>query len=177
MPPKLSETPRLTPGKLRFELVDYRPEYALELVKMWQRSFQRAMGLAEQDDFGELAGQMDFLSAIDPARIHVAMAPGSSTVLGFMVLSGTRLDHLYVQVEYQGLGLGTALLNLAKRKSPAGLELFTFQRNEVARGFYMRRGFKEVGRGFASFDDNPWATDREQLADIKFRWEPRAKKE
>ena len=176
MPPTLSQTPRLTLGELRFELVDYRPEYALELVKMWRRSFQRAMGLAEQDDFGELTGQMDFLSAIDPAHIHVAVDPGSSTVLGFMVLSGTRLDHLYVHVECQRLGLGTALLNLAKRKSPAGLELFSFQRNEVAQGFYIRRGFKEVERGFASFDDNPWATDREQLADIKFRWEPRAKR-
>ena len=176
MPPTLSETPTLTPGKLRFELVDYRPEYALELVKMWRRSFQRAMGLAEQDNFGELNGQIDLLAAIDPARIHVAMDPGSSTVLGFMVLSGTRLDHLYVHVECQRLGLGTALLNLAKRKSPAGLELFSFQRNEVAQGFYIRRGFKEVERGFASFDDNPWATDREQLADIKFRWEPRAKR-
>lgn len=161
-------------GKLRFDLIDYRPEYALELVKMWRRSFQRAMGLEEQDDFIELTRQMDFLSAIDPARIHVAMDPGSSAVLGFMVLSGAKLDHLYVHVDCQGLGLGTTLLNRAKRQSPAGLELFTFQRNRVARSFYSRRGFKEVQRGFASFDDNPWATDRDQLADIRFRWEPGA---
>lgn len=157
---------------LRFELVAYRPEYALELVKMWRRSFQRAMGLPEQDDFGELSAQLDFLSAIDPTTIHVAMDPGSSTVLGFMVLSGAKLDHLYVNVDCQGLGLGTTLLNLAKRKSPAGIELFTFQRNQAAQDFYRRGGFREVRRGFASFGDNPWATRREQLADIQFRWAP-----
>lgn len=161
-------------GKLRFDLIDYRPEYALELVKMWRRSFQRAMGLEKQDDFTELTGQMEFLSAIEPAHIHVAMEPRSSSVLGFMVLSGAELDHLYVHVDCQGLGLGTHLLNLAKGKSPAGIELFTFQRNRIAQDFYRRRGFREVQRGFASFDDNPWATDREQLADIKFRWEPGA---
>ncbi|MDE0350995.1 MAG: GNAT family N-acetyltransferase, partial [Gammaproteobacteria bacterium] len=139
---------------------------------MWRRSFQRAMGLEEQDDFGELTAQLDFLSTIDPATIHVAMHPESTTVLGFMVLSGMQLDHLYVHVDWQGFGLGTTLLNLAKRKSPGGLELFTFQRNEAAQDFYRSRGFREVQRGFASFDDNPWATAREQLADIKFRWEP-----
>lgn len=158
--------------KLQYELVDYRPEYALELVKMWRRSFQRAMGLEEQDELGEVTRQMDFLSAIDPAHIHVAMDPGSSTVLGFMVLSGASLDQLYVHVDRQGMGLGTTLLDLARRKSPAGIELFTFQRNQAAQDFYLRRGFKEVHRGFASFGDNPWATTREQLADIKFRWEP-----
>ncbi|MYE13417.1 MAG: GNAT family N-acetyltransferase [Gammaproteobacteria bacterium] len=160
--------------KLRFELVDYRPEYALELVKMWRRSFQRAMGLEEQDDSGEVSAQLDFLSAIDPATIHVAMDPESSTVVGFMVLSGEKLDHLYVHVDYQGLGLGTTLLNLAKQKSPAGIELFTFQRNQAAQDFYRSRGFREVQRGFAGFQDNPWATRREQLADIKFRSEPGA---
>ncbi len=164
--------PRGLLDKLQLELVEYRPEYALELVKMWRRSFQRAMGLQEQDNFGETSAQLDFLSAMDPATIHVAMDPPSSTVLGFMVLSGAKLDHLYVHVDYQGLGLGTTLLNLAKRKSPAGIELFTFQRNQAAQDFYRRRGFHEVERGFAGFDDNPWAANREQLADIKFRWEP-----
>ena len=158
-------------SELQFEVVPFRPEYALEAVKMWRRSFQRAMGLEEQNRFGEVSRQLDFLSAINPASIHIALDPGSSAVLGFMVLSDGELDHLYVRVGYQGMGLGTALLNLAKLQSPAGIELFSFQRNRSAGSFYERRGFKEVGRGFASFDGNPWATDREDLADIKFRWE------
>ena len=119
---------------------------------MWRRSFQRAMGLEEQNLFGEVSRQLDFLSAIDPASIHIALDPGFSAVLGFMVLSDGELDHLYVRVGYQGMGLGTALLNLAKLQSPAGIELFSFQRNRAAHSFYERRGFKEVGRGFASWE-------------------------
>ena len=61
---------------------------------------------------------------------------------------------------------------VAKRRSPGGIELLTFQRNHRAQDFYKSRGFQEAGRGFASLDDNPWATHREQLADIRFRWEP-----
>ena len=156
----------------QYELVAYRPEYALEVVKLWRRSFQRAMGLEEQNRLGEVQGQMDFLSTIDPASIHVAMDPVSSTVLGFMALSEGALDHLYVDVDCQGAGLGTSLLNVAKRRSPGGIELLTFQRNHRAQDFYQSRGFQEAGRGFARLDDNPWATHREQLADIRFRWEP-----
>ena len=168
--PIRAEAPNLS--KLQYELVAYRPEYALEVVKLWRRSFQRAMGLEEQNRLGEVRGQLDFLSTIDPASIHVAMDPASSAVLGFMALSEGQLDHLYVHVDCQGMGLGNTLLNLARTQSPGGIELFTFQRNRLAQRFYKSRGFKEVRRGFASFDDNPWATEREQLADIKFRWEP-----
>ena len=157
---------------LQYELVAYRPEYALEVVKLWRRSFQRAMGLEEQNRLGEVRAQIDFLSTIDPASLHVAMDPESSTVLGFMALSGGELDHLYVDVDCQGIGLGTSLLNRAKTQSPGGIELFTFQRNRRARSFYQGQGFREVQRGFASFDDNPWATTRDQLADIRLRWEP-----
>ena len=156
---------------LQYELVAYRPEYALEVVKLWRRSFQRAMGLEEQNRLGEVQAQIDFLSTIDPASLHVAMDPASSTVLGFMALSGGELDHLYVHVDCQGIGLGTSLLNRAKTQSPDGIELFTFQRNRRARSFYQGQGFREVRRGFASFDDNPWATTRDQLADIRLRWE------
>ena len=160
-------------SKLQFEIVAYRPDYALEVVKMWRRSFQRAMGLQEQNRFDEVSRQLDFLSAIDPGSIRVALNPDSSAVLGFMVVSDGKLEHLYVRAGCQGLGLGTALLDLAKLQSPAGIELSTFQRNRSARSFYERRGFREVGRGFASFDGNPWATERDELADIKFRWEGR----
>ena len=162
----------LTLSKLQYELIAYRPEYALDVVNLWRRSFQRAMGLEEQNRLGEVRRQLDFLSTIDPASIHVAMDPASSTALGFMALSGGELDHLYVHVDCQGMGLGTTLLNLAKTQSPDGIELFTFQRNRHARSFYQGQGFKEVGRGYARFDDNPWATEREQLADIRLRWEP-----
>ena len=58
--PIRTEAPNLS--KLQYELVAYRPEYALEAVKLWRRSFQRAMGLEEQNRLGEVRGQLDYLS-------------------------------------------------------------------------------------------------------------------
>ncbi len=152
--------------------VGYRPEYGLEVVKLWRRAFQRAMGLSEQDPFEELDGHLDFFASLDPACHHLLIESDSSTIVAFMSLSPGYLAHLYVHVDWQGQGLGRRLLEQAKALSGRGLELHTFARNTSAQAFYLSQGFAEVERGFADIDDNPWATSRDQLADILYRWNP-----
>lgn len=59
---------------------------------------------------------------------HIALRPG-------------WIDHLYVDPEAHGRGIGSGLLDLAKaRKSE--LRLHTFQANAGARRFYERHGFE-----------------------------------
>ncbi len=154
------------------EIAEYRPEYGLEVVKMWRQSFQRAMNLPEQNQRDDLNHHLDYFCAIDPSSIRIAIDCSSSTIAGLMVLASGQLDHLYVNVEYQGLGLGSNLLNEAKTLSSRGIELFTFQRNSQSQGFYERHGFVEIERGYAEPEDNPWASSKEELADIRYRWTP-----
>ena len=154
------------------EPVDYRPEYALEIVKMWRLSFQRAMGLPVKNEFSDLSGHLDAFSRIDSSAIHLLMDTDTSTIVAFMAFQPGWVDQLYVHVDWQGQGLGSQLLNDAKARSPEGLQLHTFQRNENAQAFYQAHGFQEVQRGFAGADENPWATSREALADILYAWQP-----
>ncbi len=154
------------------QIQSYRVEYGLETVKMWRRSFQRAMGLEAQNRLSELVPQLDYFSTIEPASIRVAVEPEDAAIVGMMVLSGSALDHLYIHVDYQGCGLGSRFLRLAKEESPAGIELYTFQKNTGARKFYESHGFVEIERGFAAALSNPWATRKDELADIRFRWTP-----
>jgi putative acetyltransferase len=65
-------------------------------------------------------------------------------ILGFAALGDDMLDHIYVEPEAQGRGIGTALLTHAKERRPHGFRLWTFQRNEGARRFYERHGFRVV---------------------------------
>lgn len=95
----------------------------------------------------------------------------SSTIVGCMVLDGNEIEQLYVHVDYQREGIGSKLLMAAKTESPEYLELFTFNRNNQAQAFYKKHGFTDIGRGHASLKGNPWAKNKEQLADIRFRWE------
>ena len=63
----------------------------------------------------------------------------------------------------QRRGVGTALLERAKELAPEGLTLFTHQRNERARAFYERRGFRAVQFGVSP--------PPESEPDVKYAWD------
>jgi GNAT superfamily N-acetyltransferase len=98
---------------------------------------------------------------------EVLVARRDGAVLGFLVLAGDEVDHLYVRPDAQRAGLGSALLNVAKARRHGGLELWAFQRNEGALAFYARHGFVEVrrtdGRG-----------NEEREPDVRLAWRAQA---
>ncbi|MHB1067799.1 MAG: GNAT family N-acetyltransferase [Candidatus Nanopelagicales bacterium] len=67
-------------------------------------------------------------------------------VLGVAVARPGWLSHLYVDVDCQGRGVGTALLDRVVQDAGPGLRAWAFQRNYRARAFYSARGFVEVDR-------------------------------
>jgi ribosomal protein S18 acetylase RimI-like enzyme len=91
-------------------------------------------------------------------------------VLGFAALGESRLEHLYVEPETHNRGIGSALLAHAKERRPDGFDLWTFQRNEGARRFYDRHGFREVERTDGSGNE-------EREPDVRLEWRPRASAE
>ena len=97
------------------------------------------------------------------ATVWVAEVDGRP--FGYLALTGSRLDQLYVAPDHQGRGVGSQLLDKAKALSPAGLQLHTFQRNRRARAFYEARGF--VATSFSDGADN-----EEQEPDVFYEWCP-----
>ncbi|WP_143590548.1 GNAT family N-acetyltransferase [Thermoactinospora rubra] len=95
---------------------------------------------------------------IPGSRVWVAEREGR--VIGFAALRGSWLDHLYVAPASQAAGVGTALLDRAKR-GRRSLDLHVFQHNTGAWRFYERHGFTLVSTG----DDN-----EEGLPDAHLRW-------
>jgi len=152
--------------------VDYQPEYGLETVKMWRRSFQQAMGIEVHNRLDELNGHLEYLKSIDSEAIRIVLDPELTAVVGLMNFSDGELHHLFVHVDYQGRGIGSTLLQEAKALAPQGFDLFTFVSNTVAQAFYLSHGFDEIERGFADLETNPWASSKAELADIKYRWSP-----
>jgi len=83
-------------------------------------------------------------------------------IVGFMLIDGEDVDHLYVRPGWQRRGIGLTLLNKAKALSPQRLELWTFQRNSGARAFYEAQDFRAV-----DFTDG---CNEENEPDVKYEW-------
>ena len=67
----------------------------------------------------------------------------SDAPLGFIAFRTGWVDHLYVEVGHDRRGIGTALIGKAMASNQV-LQLWAFQKNRAALGFYRRRGFLVV---------------------------------
>ncbi|HKE50210.1 MAG TPA: GNAT family N-acetyltransferase [Actinomycetes bacterium] len=93
-------------------------------------------------------------------QVWVAEANGEP--VGFAAVGGDMLNHLYIAPEWQGRGVGGALLEAA-RSGRDRLELWVFQRNRRARTFYERRGFVLVKQ-------TDGAGNQERTPDALYAW-------
>jgi ribosomal protein S18 acetylase RimI-like enzyme len=98
-------------------------------------------------------------------RGPIWLAEEEGRVVGFSGVSGEELTHLYVDPAAQNRGVGSALLDHAKGLRPNRLELWVFQKNEGARRFYERHGFRLV-----QLTDG--AGNMEKEPDALYEWTP-----
>lgn len=96
----------------------------------------------------------------------VWVAEVEGEIVGMLAVADGFLQQLYILPQSQGMGIGSILLEKAIELSPGGLDLWAFQQNERARGFYERRGFVAV-----EFTDG--AHNEERTPDVRYRLIPR----
>jgi len=102
---------------------------------------------------------------VPAGRTTVATADGA--IVGLLVVStGAHygwIDQLYVLPSWIERGVGSRLLDFARRELPAPIRLYTFQANARARRFYERHGFQAVAFGDGS-------TNEERCPDVLYEW-------
>ncbi|HEY4161660.1 MAG TPA: GNAT family N-acetyltransferase [Dongiaceae bacterium] len=87
---------------------------------------------------------------------------GETALEGVIAFREGWIDQLYIAPTAQGLGLGSALLGIAKSRE-SDLQLWTFQRNTRARAFYEARGFHLI-------HETDGAENEEREPDALYRW-------
>ena len=96
------------------------------------------------------------------ATCAIWVETSGSEIRGFIAMQDAYVDRLYVDPTYQGLGVGTALIQHAMQAQPRGLRLHTHLANERARHFYQRLGFVAVKYGTSPAP--------ECMPDVEYHW-------
>jgi putative acetyltransferase len=122
-------------------------------LKTWQATYPH-FDFAARLDWWRARWRSELMAA---ASIVIAQTTSDAAMIGFVTVDpATRyLDQLVVAPEFWGFGVGTALIEDAKRISPAGLELDVNTDNARAIGFYERCGFSITGGGINAFSGRP----------------------
>jgi ribosomal protein S18 acetylase RimI-like enzyme len=111
---------------------------------------------------------IDFVATVVMSEQEVLVAEEEGTIVGFLALGhGDTLEHLYVHPDFQGRGVGSALLERAKERLSGGFSLWVFQQNVQARRFYERHGLTLVER-------TDGAGNEERMPDARYEWRPDA---
>ncbi|MBS4960117.1 MAG: GNAT family N-acetyltransferase [Clostridiales bacterium] len=97
---------------------------------------------------------------ISQADVYVA-EEGKEKIIGFIGIQDGYIAGIFVCSQYQGRGIGTALLEKAKREY-AVLTLSVYEKNKTALHFYLKAGFQQESQGIDS------ATDQVELSMV---WE------
>jgi putative acetyltransferase len=133
-------------------------------IALWQRTWQLAypqLDFAARVDWWRERWRTELVPA---ARIMVAEL--NSAVAGFVTVDEAGyLDQIVVAPEAWGSNVGVALIDAAKRISPARLDLLVNQDNVRAIRFYEKHGFAVAG-----IDTNP----RSGAPLYRMSWRPKA---
>jgi len=134
------------------------------VVAVWERSRWDAQPwLEKRMDYTHEENVRHFRDVIArEAEVWLAIEEGG--VVGLLALADHRIDQLFVEPRDQGRGVGTTLLDKANELAPGGLTLFTHQRNERARAFYERRGFRASRFGMSPAPESE--------PDVEYTWRP-----
>jgi ribosomal protein S18 acetylase RimI-like enzyme len=125
---------------------------------MWRESKERAIG---QEEIHSYDNHIYFLNHVLPKEFQIDIALKDEKVVGIIAYNEKEINQLYIHINYQRIGIGQSLLDIAKAQASGILTLHTFEVNQKAQRFYEKNGFQIVGRGHEN---------EENLPDIQYEW-------
>ncbi|MDP2573464.1 GNAT family N-acetyltransferase [Vibrio penaeicida] len=145
---------------VNYKIVPFKECYTEEITTFWRENMRQSVGINPVHSF---ESQMHFLSHILPLSYRIFVAVNDSEqAIGFMAIKPNEINQLYIHPDYQGKGIGSEFIRMAKSQAGHFLELRTFEFNKGAQSFYIKHGFE------ASLGN---CDNEEGLPDILFRWD------
>lgn len=134
-----------------------------DLLDIWLRSVRATHGFVPEEDIQAMTPHVrDYLASGGPELWVLCDAAG--TAMGFMGMSGNKVEALFLAPEFQGQGGGRCLVGHA-RALHEELTVDVNEQNPAARAFYEACGFAVVGRSDLDEQGRPYPLLHMRLAD------------
>jgi len=146
----------------QYSIREYRPDDFDALTIVWRISREKSL-----PDFQREKGHF-FYEDRAYFRDHILrnnqvwVVESEQQPVAFMAMKRDFIDQLYIHPGYQRRGIGQALLNLARQRSPDHVWLYTLQINIGARAFYEKNGFVVEKFGISPPPENE--------PDVEYHW-------
>ncbi len=129
-------------------MIDFQHQYLNRVSELYLHSRQTTFAWVDSSRFS----LSDFENDTQGERIQLALYEGE--VVGFISIweADAFIHHLFVKPGYVGKGIGSALLNQAK-KQYRQLSLKCLVQNVAAVDFYQAHGFRPVTKGESELGD------------------------
>lgn len=124
-----------------------RPSSAADneaLTEIWRSAVRATHDFLSETDFREIE-TLVAEQYIPNASLWVAV-DATDRPLGFMGMTGSHVDSLFIAPDRRGTGLGTALMDHALKAAGLPLTVDVNEQNPQAVGFYERLGFEQFDR-------------------------------
>ena len=120
------------------EIRDSRPSDAADLLRIWRDAVDSSHDFLAPADRAAIEPLVaDYVAS---APLHVACVDGAP--VGFMGMSGQKIDSLFIDPRAQGNGVGRMLAE----RVPLPAEVDVNEQNAKAVAFYRHLGFEVTGR-------------------------------
>lgn len=137
-----------------FQLRPSCPEDAPALADVWRRSVRATHHFLAEKDFHEIEAAV--ANVYLPNADMTVAADETGRLVGFMGMTGSHIDSLFLDPDCRGKGLGRQFIDHAARVADGPLTVDVNEQNGQAVGFYLHMGFSETGRSSTDDDGRPY---------------------
>ena len=148
---------------MKYKLEYAKQEHIREIVHVFRRS--RAEILTFLPQLHSKEDDIAYFREEVWSTNKIVVALNKDTIIGFIAYQKEHINHLYILPEYVGTGIGKSLLDKVK-ESYQKLDLWVFQDNKNAIGFYVSNGFEVIKESDGQMNE-------EKLPDFLMAWSER----
>lgn len=124
------------------------------LIEIWVRAVRLTHNFLAEEDFNFYHNMLKN-GVFQEVEIWVKQGENQEPV-AFIGLDGMKIEMLFVDPDYHGQGIGTRLIEHARKLKGNHLKVDVNEQNEGAYSFYKRQGFEQIGRSELDGSGRPY---------------------